>query len=251
MFEDWRVARAWLPDTLYINRYQDASYIPLASFSEDADITTTTAPGGSIAGENLSIWSEGPIPWRSGDRGYNGVFLGWNRAKDARAATYAITLPPAAAATWHLGANSTVEFSIAPMDEDIDPPGKKKDEEKDKKKEKGKDADKDKEKERESPDFTIELVTTDGVTANVAVSHFISIPPPFKEKFTKLAILDEKYYDQDWETIFQTVRAPISAFQVTDNSKKFDPAKLSVVRLKFDRTPMYKICITQVGFGKE
>ena len=46
MFEDWRVGRAWLPDTLYLNRYQDASYRRLASFDEDPDITTTTAPGG-------------------------------------------------------------------------------------------------------------------------------------------------------------------------------------------------------------
>src|SRR5579864_2268515 len=46
LFQDWRVARAWLPDTIYLNRYQDASYVPLAAFDEDADITTTTAAGG-------------------------------------------------------------------------------------------------------------------------------------------------------------------------------------------------------------
>jgi hypothetical protein len=33
--------------------------------------------------------------------------------------------------------------------------------------------------------------------------------------------------------------------------KPFDPAKLSIVRLKFDRTPMYKICISAIGFGKQ
>src|SRR2546429_4737562 len=76
LFQDWRVGRAWLPDTLYVNRYQDASYVPLASFQEDADLTSTTAPGGSIAGENLSVWHEGHIPWRAGNRDYNGVFLG-------------------------------------------------------------------------------------------------------------------------------------------------------------------------------
>ncbi len=251
LFEDWRVARAWLPDTLYFNRYQDASYVPLASFSEDADLTTTSAPGGHIDGENLSIWNEGTIPWRDGNRGYNGVFLGWNRAKDAPAATYAITLPPGAAATWHLGPGSTLELSIAPMDEDVSLPGMKKDEEKKKEKAKEKGADKSKKKERESPDFTIELVNTDGVTVSAPVSRFASIPPPFKEKFTKLAMLDDEGFKQDWETIFQTVRAPLSAFQSADNSKGFDPAKLSVVRLKFDRTPIYKICISGIGFGKQ
>src|SRR5271155_409902 len=251
LFEDWRVARAWLPDTIYFNRYQDASYISLAAFDEDADLTTTTASGGHIEGENLSIWNEGPIPWRDGNRGYNGVFLGWNRAKDAPAATYALTLPAGAAANWHLTSGSTIEFSIAPMDEDVSLPGEKKDDEKQKKKDKAKEEDKSKKKERESPDFTIELVTTDGVTATAPVSRFISIPPPFKEKFTKLAVIDDAGYNQDWETVFQSVRAPLSAFQSADNSRRFDPAKLSIVRLKFDRTPIYKICISAVGFGKQ
>lgn len=249
LFEDWRVGRDWLPDTLYFNRFEDASYVPLASFDEDADLTTTTAPGGHIAGENLSVWSEGRIPWRQGDRGYNGVFLGWNRAKDAPAASYSVTLPPDAAAKWHLTAASTVELSVAPMDEDVSLPGKKKEDEKDKKKEE--DKDKSKKKERDSPDFTIELVSSDGATASAPVSRFVSIPPPFKEKFTKLAKMDEEGYNQDWETIFQTVRVPLSAFQSADNSKPFDPSKLAVVRLKFDRTPIYKICISGIGFGKQ
>jgi dienelactone hydrolase len=253
LFEDWRVARAWLPDTLYFNRYQDASYVALAAFDEDADLTTTTAPGGHIEGENLSIWNEDKIPWRDGDRGYNAVFLGWNRAKDAPAASYAITLPAGAAATWHLGPSSTLELSVAPLDEDVSLPGKKKDEDKDQKKaeEKKKKEDKSKKKERESPDFTVELVTTDGVTASAPVSRFVAIPPPFKEKFTKLGVLDDAAYHQDWEAVFQSVRVPLSAFQSADNSRRFDAAKLSIVRLKFDRTPMYKICISAIGFGKQ
>jgi dienelactone hydrolase len=251
IFEDWRVARAWLPDTLYMNRYQDAHYVPLASFEEDADITTTSAAGGHIEGENLSIWNEGPIPWRSGDRGYNGVFLGWNRAKDAPPAIYTLTLPAGAAATWHLGQASTLELSIAPMDEDVALPGKKKEDEKEKKKDK--EADKSKKKDRESPDFTIELVTSDGAIRSAPVSRFASIPPPFKEKFTKLEKMDEAAYSQDWEVVFQSVRAPLSAFE-TDcqgKCKAFDPARLTVVRLKFDRTPRYKICIGGIGFGKQ
>jgi len=253
IFEDWRVARAWIPDTLYFNRYQDASYIPLASFDEDADLTTTTALGGHIEGENLSVWNEGKIPWRDGDRGYNGVFLGWNRAKDAPPATYTITLPVGAAAHWHLSSGSTIELSVAPLDEDVDLPGKKKDDDKDKKKteEKKKEDDKSKKKERESPDFTIELVTTDGVVVSAPASRFMPIPPPFKEKLAKLDALSDAAYNQDWEAVFQSVRAPLSDFQLSDNSKRFDPAKLSIVRLRFDRTPMYKICISAIGFGKQ
>src|SRR2546426_6558141 len=127
--------------TLYINRYQDASYLQVASFAEDADLTTTTATGGRIAAENLSIWRGGRIPWREGGRDYNGVFLGWNRAKGAAAAAYTITLPDGAAGKWQLTGQSTVDLSIAALDEDAPLPGKKKDE-------KDKESDKSKKKER-------------------------------------------------------------------------------------------------------
>jgi hypothetical protein len=241
LFQDWRAARLWLPETLYINRYQDASYVPLAGFQEDADITTTTAPGGHIAGENLSSWREGRIPWREGDRDYNGVFLGWNRAKGAPAATYTVTLPARAATEWRLSAASTVELSVAALDEDAPLPSKKKDE-------KEKEPDKSTNKERESPDFTIELVTIDGATATAQASRFAAIPPPLKETFTKLPWIESLAYQKDWEPVFQTVRAPLAAFQ---SAGKFDPRSLAAVRLKFDRTPMSVICISAIGFGTE
>lgn len=139
------------------------------------------------------------------------------------------------------------------MDEDVSLPGKKKEDDKDKKKaeEKKKEEDKSKKKERESPDFTIELVTLDGTIVSAPVSRFFSIPPPFKEKLAKLEVLNDAAFNQDWEAVFQSVRIPLSAFSSTVNSKPFDPAKLTVVRLKFDRTPMYKICISGIGFGKQ
>jgi hypothetical protein len=246
LFEDWRVGRAWLPGTIYINRFQDASYVPLASFQEDADITTTTAPGGRIAGEKLSIWREGRIPWRSSDRDYNGVFLGWNRAKGAPAASYGITLPVGAAVKWQLGKTSTLELSLAALDEDAPLPGQTTDKNAPEPDDAGKG--------RESPDFSIELVSSDGVTASAPVSHFAAIPPPLKEKLTKLNAIDSAFYEKDWEPVLQTVRVPLGAFQGVGAGgahQPFDPAKLAAVRLKFDRTAMSVICISGIGFGKE
>jgi dienelactone hydrolase len=240
LFEDWRVARDWLPDTLYVNRYQSASYAALAGYQEDADITTTTAPGGHIAGENLSIWREGRIPWRRGDRDYNGVFLGWNRAKGAPAATYTLTLPEGSAETWRLGDGSTVELSVATLDEDAPLPGKKKDKDAPKKSEK---------KTRESPDFTIELITNDGAIAKATVSRFAAVPPPLKEKFTKVRF-ESQIYQKDWEPVFQTVRVPVSRFQ-KDGAKDFDARRVSQMRLIFDRTPSSVICVSGIGFGKQ
>ena len=94
-------------------------------------------------------------------------------------------------------------------------------------------------------------MTGDGTTVSAPVSRFMTIPPPFKEKLAKLEFLSDAAYNQDWEAVFQSVRIPLSALSSTDNSKPFDPAKLTVVRLKFDRTPIYKICISGIGFGKQ
>jgi len=242
LFEDWRVGRAWLPETIYVNRFRDASYIPLAAYQEDADLTTTTAPGGHISGDRLSIWREGRIPWRSGDRDYNGVFLGWNRAKGAPVASYTITLPDGAAARWRLGAASDVELSLAAMDEDAPLPGKHEDE----KAKTPEHAD----EEREPPDFTIELETSDGVAVSAPVSRFAAIPPPLKETFTKLDLIESKAYEKDWEPVLQTVRVPLAAFHAAHGTP-FDPAKLRTVRLKFDRTAVSVICISGIGFGQE
>ncbi len=230
LFQDWRVGSKWLPDTVYVNRYQDASYVPLVSYDTDADLVTGAGGASRISGEHLSIWREGRIPWRQGDRDYNGVFLGWNRTKGAPAASYSITVAPDAAQK--LTAESTIELSVAALDEDAPLPGKKKDE---KKPESPK-------KDREAPDFSLE-VAAGGASAAVDVARFAAIPPPLKEKFTKLAMMDSQAYQKDWEPVFQSVRIPLSAF------RGIDPAKMSVVRLKFDRTAQSVVCINGIGFG--
>jgi hypothetical protein len=132
-------------------------------------------------------------------------------------------------------------LSVAALDEDAPLPGKKKDEDKK--------SDESKKKDRESPDFTLELLGSDGSIATAPVSRFAAVPPPLKEKFTKLDLVDDVGYEKDWEPVFQTVRVPLAAFQSAAGSKPFDPRKLSTVRLKFDRTAMSVICISSVGFG--
>ena len=62
--------------------------------------------------------------------------------------------------------------------------------------------------------------------------------------------MDSKAYEKDWEPVFQTVRAPLAEFHSADGSKQFDSGRLSVVRLRFDRTAMSVICISGIGFGK-
>ena len=246
LFRDYRSIRTWLPDTLYISRYQDAAYKLVADFNEDPDVSTTTLPGGRIGGGDLSVWREGRIPFREGDRAYNGVFLGWNR-NDAKGKedtkikpVYSIQLPDNTASTWKLTSASALVFSFAALDEDA-PRLNEKEGKKDEKKKEDKPESK---KERESPEFTVELETADGIIASRPLSDFGTILPPLKVRFTKLEWLDNLFFEKSSEPVFQTVAIPLSAFA----QKGLDAGRLKMIRLRFDHTTAGVILLSKVGF---
>ncbi len=233
MFRDYRVARQWLPKTFYISRYQDPSYQAVANFSEDPDLTTTTVPGGRIAASNLSIWKEARIPYRRGDRAYNGVFLGWNREANAPVPEYSVTLPDG------FKPERMLILSIAVTDQKAPPPGKDEDDGKNKKEEK-----KD-EKPAETTDFTVELDAAGGAAAQLPLSRFGALLPPFKARFTKFQFMDDQAYEKSSEPVFQSFEIPLAAFP------GIDAARLRTIRLKFDRTPMRVIILSQLGFENQ
>ncbi len=245
LFEDYRRGRDWLPQTLYINRYLDASEKVISNFSEDTDVTTTTVPGGHLDGQNLTVWREGRIPFRHGDRDYNGVFLGWNRehrkgTPEPPAASYAIELPDNLARDWQLDGQSALNLSIAVSDEKAPPPGKKPNDKAA--------APKQPKEKPELTDFTVEMETQDGVAVRLPVSRFAALLPPLKVKFMKLAFLDTQNYKNASEPIFQTIELPLKAFAEQD--ARYDPAKLKRIRLRFDRTPARVVIISEIGLER-
>jgi hypothetical protein len=151
---------------------------------------------------------------------------------------YSIALPQPAARNWRLTERSTVELSIASVDQDAPvPPGAGR-------------APTRVAGDREAPDFTIELVGSDGTTLDAPLSRFAEVPPPLRTKFTKVDLVERDQYGRDWEPVFQTVRAPLAAF-VRAGGPPFDPQRLVAVRFRFDRTVNNVICISAIGFGSE
>jgi hypothetical protein len=246
IFRDYRVARPWLPRTLYENRYLDSTNHVIADFREDTDVTSTTAPGGHIAAEHLTLWREGRIPFRHNDRDYNGVFIGWNRTSEKKTIAipvpaYSVDLPANAAQDWHIGSDSALTFSIAVTDEKAPPPGKKKNEKKSEKP--------DKNAKPEITDFDVIAQSTDGDAASVPVSQFGTLLPPIKVKFTKLDWLDKQFYSKSSEPVFQSITIPLSAFAA--RNQHFDLGKLTRIRLQFDRTPERVIIISEIGVARQ
>ena len=151
---------------------------------------------------------------------------------------YSVSLPGDAASRWQLTDRSTVELSVASLDQNAPTP-------RGVARQQARTPD-----EGRAPDFTIELVASDGTAVAAPASRFVEIPPPFKEKFTKFDFVERDRYGNDWEPVFQTVRAPLSAFAGV-NGHALDPQKLVAVRLRFDRTATSVICISGIGLGSE
>ncbi|MEQ3655293.1 MAG: hypothetical protein ABNH00_05475 [Dokdonia sp.] len=77
LFTDARTARQWLPSTIYLSQYQDASFRPIATFDEDFDVTTSSEAEGIFVSENLSVWREQEIPLKYGKKGSRAAYVGW------------------------------------------------------------------------------------------------------------------------------------------------------------------------------
>lgn len=213
LFRDYRQARDWLPQTRYLDRYLDSSNKVIADFSEDADLTTTTLPGGKLAGQNLSEWREGKIPFRNGDRGYNGVFLGWVN----NTASYSITLPEPGLADE--GSLLTMSIAVTAGSEN------------------------------ESPtDFTVALQSDNGAEVRIPVSRYRTLWSSVPVRFTKVEYLDQLVYKSPSEPVFQSLEMPLKDFAALNSG--FDPRRLKVIRLLFDRTSSGELLISQVGLER-
>lgn len=79
LFKDYRTAKNLLPETLYINRFEDSETSYICDYDEDIDVTSTTTGNGYLLGENLALWREEDIGFRSGRsvRQNQAVYLGW------------------------------------------------------------------------------------------------------------------------------------------------------------------------------
>lgn len=276
LFRDHRRAQPWLPETIYVTRYEDASFRLVADFEEDVDVVTTTLSGGRLAGAGLTVWREQDVKLRWGDeRRNNAVYLGWNTEKDeskktdqaessdraqppgpeAEPPSFSLRLPSTFAREAGLAPDRLLVFHLSPSDEKAPTPEEKekeltgKEEEK-KEKEKEKEAKKDKEKKKEEEplDCTIELIARSGVSARLPLSHFRPLPPVLKARFTKSSAIEKRWYKSESEPVFQTYELPLAAF--VEAEKRFRPADLETIRFRFDRKPKGVVILDRVGFAR-
>jgi hypothetical protein len=224
LFQDLRRGQAWLPDTIYLHQYQDAGTQMVSTYEEDVDLASTTLPGGSLAGGNLTVWREQPAQAKWENLGDQAVYLGWDAQAAAATASYAIRVPEQALT---LTEKSVLVFSMADANEDPTPEME----------------DEAEEDVREPIDLTVEVVDGAGEVARLPLSHFSLLQPQLEARLGKAGFMSPLPTS---EAVLQHFEFPLADFVAANAA--FDPARLAHVRFLFDRTEAGVVVLDNVGF---
>lgn len=267
MFRDHRAAGDWLPPTMYMNRYGDANTRYLATFEEDVDLTTGTAPGVRIAADSLSTWKENDVPVRSRGSTFrsNVVTLGWNNTPIGKDTTtprapgrVSISFPDSLRAVWRPDASSALLLTIGstaqtpgprqlPKDTTTRDSTAKKDSATKSavasKTRKPKPAPKDTTK--RPTDVSVELEDGEGHNVRLPLSDFGAVRIPLESYIYRRRGRDKTQFPTLAEPVMQTYVIPTAAFAKANSA--FNPTTLRTIRLVFDRAKVGAILLDDVG----
>lgn len=234
LFRDPRRGAAWLPEGIYVHRYTDGSFVPVADFEEDLDVTSASLAGATIRSEGLTLWREEALKHRDGRfQGSAGVVVGWTAGAEPR---YEIELPEGLPAPAGDG-EAVLTFEIAPSPEKAPAPDAE-----DGSPEEG--ASEKPEAPVPAPSdealaFEVELVDAAGRAVRLSGVDLARVAPPVRVQYMKSAALNRARYQNLWEAVLQTVEVPLD--RVTS------PADLRAVRLHFDGTRAGTVILDEIG----
>jgi hypothetical protein len=265
MLRDHRVAGAWLPKTMYVTRWEESSFHPLATYQEDVDVTSGTARGVALAGDSLAVWKEAALKLRSrnGLQENNAVWLGWNNhvagddtARMGRPAAYAITLPDTLAARWGLDGQSTLELALAATDDSPKPrqPEKRDSAASDTAHRTRRPAPRPQPKPKagDAPkppvDLSVEVADADGHVARLPLSRFGPIRRPLQTYVLRRRGRESDAFPTQYEIVLQGYSILLRDF--AQAAPGLDLRRLRTVRLVFDRTPAGTVVLDDVGFAR-
>ncbi|MEM7416128.1 MAG: hypothetical protein AAF389_11565 [Gemmatimonadota bacterium] len=265
IFRDHRVIGQWLPETMYITRFETSSFRPLATFEEDIDVTSGTERGVTIRGDSLSSWSESTLLLRSSNRANTsasqenqGVTVAWNNrlagadtTAHGPAARYSIGLPEGLAADWRLWRGSTLDFTLAPTNTVPGPRAAPEgDEEGDDEGEAAASppsSDDGEDPEDPPVDLSIEITDAAGQTARVTLSEYGALRRPLDPYVMRRGDLEANRFQTHWELILQSFSIPLEDF-LADNAD-VDVRALERVSFVFDQVHAGEVVIDQIGFS--
>ena len=255
LFVDARKGKNWLPDTIYLNQFQDSNSDFICSFDEDFDVLTSTKKG-EITTNGLTVWREEEIDLKWQKKGSRAVVLGWNfeddtAQTDGTLVRYDINLDSTAVS---IDSNSAFVFSMAESTESSNPKTKGKwlnnKEEKASNAEENKEEEIEKEEEatdtpKEPIDFSIQFTDVNGEQVDFLLSNFSGLQREIETVVMKVDFLTG---EKESEKIFQTFYFPLET--ILKNHQNFDSSKITKVSFIFNKTKSGVVVIDDIGFTK-
>jgi hypothetical protein len=240
----------------------------LATFEEDVDVTTGTAPGVRIQADSVSTWKENDSPARSRASTFrsNLATIGWNNTalgKDTTAvrwpARVSVSVPDSLRRAWQISGSSTLMLTIGSTDQK--PGARKLPRDTTKRDSTARDSTKKSAAKRPdvpkpktppkdtvAPDLTVELEDGNGRTARLPLSTFGPVRMPIESYIYRRKGRDKSQFPVLAEPVMHTFVAPLAAFTATGSG--FDPASLRTIRLVFDRKKVGAITLDDIGISR-
>jgi dienelactone hydrolase len=236
LFRDVRVGSQWLPETIYLARYQGSADRLVATYEEDVDPATGTQPGVVLAGEGFKRWREhlvvircGLFPLGSlfGTMGNNAAYLAWERQPGDPSPVYSIELPDRPS---QLDQDGVLTFQLADG--------------------RGSMADhlgEETEWENRDPiDLSVEVADRRGQTASVSLGQVAYLQPEIESHLLKARWM--RFLVPTSEAFLSGFEIPLEAFAEANPALLI--SQLSAVRFVFDRTPEGAVLLDNAGFRK-
>lgn len=223
LFEDYRSARAYLPDTRYVSRYESGAFRALIRF-DDAEAVPGT-PGADIAGTSsagvTAEVAEASDRQRHG-KGTHGLSLQWAQGGEYTM-TWAKAVPTGASAD----GNAVLSFAMADLSRDLP----------------------EQDLAPAASDIRIGLTDANGAYAELPLAEFASPQPLFRAEITRLGplepLVDGGKYREPYEPVFQTYRMPLDAW--TKANPSFDTIAVSRISILLGNGPG-KVMLDDIGF---
>jgi len=261
---------------MYITQFQESSFRPLATFEEDIDVTSGTAPGVTVRGDSLATWKEDVLPLRyrtqastTNTQENQAVWLGWNNriagpdtTRMGPPARYAFVLPDSLSDRWALGPESTLDLMLTALDRT---PGPRKDPAAEEERERPKGAErsgrgffsrilsflkpKGGAREDAGPQpplrLSVEIVDAAGRTGSVLLNRYGPVRRPIEIRIQRR---DDQTFAGNSEMVLQSYSIPLRDF-LESGAQEVDLSNLREVRLVFDESPAGSVVLDDVGFS--
>ncbi|MCX2718013.1 alpha/beta hydrolase family protein [Lentiprolixibacter aurantiacus] len=272
LFVDARSGKEWLPETIYLNQFEDSNLKTVANFDEDFNVASITREGGEVRTENLSVWREQEIKLKWQKKGSRAVIVGWNyeleeetdsitSIPDSLIASYTIRIPE-----MQLDSSAVLVFSMAESAESAKPKSEGKwvknndnnngnnesandvediKDAEDKTDREMEESDDDEDKEKEPIDFTIQLRDSTGQKISFELSRFSPLQREIEVVIMKVDFITG---NKQSEKIFQTFYFPVKDFQ--ELNPDFNISGMEEIRFVFDKTESGVVNMDNIGFMK-